>query len=101
MIILVKNKEIKDDVIYMVRITNISGKCDSDDMMMILMRIKNCELTKDLKVIMMMTTLIVKNCDIDDNAMMMILENWELTLGLVRVRPHYLMSRRLAMASNE
>ena len=34
-------------------------------------------LKKDL-VIMMMTTLIVKNCDIDDNAMMMILENWEL-----------------------
>ena len=47
MIILVKNKEIKDDVIYMVRITNISGKCDSDDMMMILMRIENCELTKE------------------------------------------------------
>ena len=57
-------------------------------------------LKKDL-VIMMMTTLIVKNCDIDDYAMMMILENWELPLGLVRVRPHYLMSRRLAMASNE
>ena len=99
MIILVKNKEIKDDVIYMVRITNISGKCDSDDMMMILMRIENCELTIDLKV--MMTTLIVKNYDIDEDAMMMILENWELTLGLVRVRPHYLMSRQLAMASNE
>ena len=100
---LVKNKEIKDDVIYMVRITNISGKCDSDDMMMILMRIENYELTKDLKVIMitLMITLIVKNYDIDDDAMMMILENWELTLGLVRVRPHYLMSRRLAMASNE
>ena len=93
---MVKNKEIKDDVIYRVRIT---GKCVSDDMMMILMRIENCELTIDLKV--MMTTLIVKNYDIDEDAMMMILENWELTLGLVRVRPHYLMSRRLAMASNE
>ena len=50
---------------------------------------------------MMMTTRIVKNSDIDEDAMTMILENWELTLGLVRVRPHYLMSRRLAMASNE
>ena len=63
-----------------------------------MMIIENCELTKHLK---RMTTLIVKNYDIDEDAMMMILKNWELTLGLVRVRPHYLMSRRLAMASNE
>ena len=65
---------------------------------MMMMIIENCELTKHLK---RMTTLIVKNYDIDEDAMMMILKNWELTLGLVRVRPHYLMSRRLAMASNE